>query len=172
MSKINGTAIYTAFREMKTEKPLVDKDYLLIRIGDKCAWTFAEIPEIPMPKSSFGMLKVKGKIDDYEFSNVHLMPIGNGLIGLAVKAAIRKKIKKQAGDIVHITLYEDKTPLIILEELLLCLSYEEGALEKFETYSDGQKKAFIDWINSAKTEQTKVDRMAKAMGMVQNGEKF
>lgn len=157
---------------MKQEKPLTDKDYLLITIGGKCAWTFAEIPEIPMPKSSFGMLKVKGKIDDYEFSNTHLMPIGNGHVGLAVKAEIRKKIKKQAGDTVHITLYEDNTPMIIPEELLLCMEDEEGLIQKFENYTPGQKKAFIDWINSAKTEQTQAKRIAKTIIMVQNGEKF
>jgi len=157
---------------METEKPLVDKDYLLIKIGDKCAWTFAEIPEIPMPKTSFGMFKVKGKIDDYEFSNFNMMPLGNGNIGLPIKSAIRKKLKKQAGDTVHITLYEDKTPLIIPEDLLLCMEDEEGVLEKFEKYSDGQKKAFIDWINSAKTEQTQAERIAKTITMVQNGEKF
>ena len=43
---------------MKTEKPLVDKDYVLGKIE---SWTFVEIPEIPMPKTPFGMLKVKGK---------------------------------------------------------------------------------------------------------------
>lgn len=154
------------------EKPLTDKDYLLITIGDKCAWTFAEIPEIPMPKTSFGMLKVKGKIDDYEFFNTHLMPLGNGHVGLAVKAGIRKKIKKQAGDTVHITLYEDKAPLIVPEELLLCMEDEDGLMEKFNKYTDGQKKAFIDWINSAKTEQTQAERIAKTIGMVQKGEKF
>ncbi|MCD8176477.1 MAG: DUF1905 domain-containing protein [Tannerellaceae bacterium] len=58
---------------MEAEKPLVDNEYLLIKVGEKMAWTFAEIPEIPMPKKSFGMLKVKGKIDDYEFSGAHLM---------------------------------------------------------------------------------------------------
>lgn len=157
---------------MKEEKPLVDKDYLLIKVGDACAWTFAEMPEIPMPKTSFGMLKVKGKIDDYEFSNTHLMPLGNGNVGLAIKVAIRKKIKKQAGDTVHITLYEDRTPLIVPEELLLCMEYEDGLIEKFEAYTDGQKKAFIDWINSAKTEQTQAERIAKTIVMVQNGEKF
>ena len=139
---------------MNTEKPLVDKDYLLITIGDKCAWTCAEIPEIPMPKTSFGMVKVKGKIDDYEFSGTNLMPMGNGHVGLAIKSAVRKKIRKQAGDMVHITLYEDKTPLIIPEELILCMKNEEGVLEKFESYANGQKKAFIDWINSSKTEHT------------------
>ena len=81
---------------MKTEKPLVDKDYVLDKIE---SWTFVEIPEIPMPKTPFGMLKVKGKIDNYEFSNVHLMPIGNGHIGLAVKSEIRKKITlRKAGN--------------------------------------------------------------------------
>lgn len=157
---------------MEIEKPLVDKEYSLFKIGGKCAWTFVEIPEIPMPKTPFGMLKVRGKIDNYEFSNTHLMPIGNGHIGLAIKAAIRKKIKKEAPDTVHITLYEDKTLLIVPEELLLCMKYEDRALEKFEAYTDGQKKAFVDWINSAKTEQTKVERIAKTIEMVQKGEKF
>ena len=143
---------------MKTEKPLVDKDYVLDKIE---SWTFVEIPEIPMPKTPFGMLKVKGKID-----------IGNGHIGLAVKSEIRKKIKKQAPDIVHITLYEDNTPLIIPEELLLCMENEEGLLDKFEKYKHGQKKAFIDWINSAKTEQTKANRIAKTITMIQKNEKI
>jgi uncharacterized protein YdeI (YjbR/CyaY-like superfamily) len=118
------------------------------------------------------MFKVKGKIDDYEFSNFNMMPLGNGNIGLPIKSAIRKKLKKQAGDTVHIIFYEDKTPLIILEDLLLCMEDEEGILEKFEKYSNGQKKAFIDWINSAKTEQTQAERIAKTIIMVQNGEKF
>jgi hypothetical protein len=157
---------------MKIEKPLVDKDYLLFKTEGKGAWTFVEIPEIPMPKAAFGMLKVKGKIDDYEFSNMHLMPIGNGHLGLAIKSEIRKKIRKEAPDMVHITLYEDKTPLIIPQELLLCMEYEDGVLEKFETYSDGQKRAFIDWINSARTEQTKIDRIAKTIVMIQNSKKF
>lgn len=150
-------------------KPLVDKDYQLAKTG---SWTFVEIPEIVMPKTPFGMMKVKGKIDDYELPKATLMPIGNGNVGLPIKAAIRKKIRKEAPDMVHITLYEDRTALIIPEELLLCMKYEDGALEKFEAYSDGQKKAFIDWINSAQTEQTKVNRIAKTITMVQNGEKF
>lgn len=52
------------------------------------------------------------------------------------------------------------------------MEYEDGVLEKFEIYTDGQKKAFINWINSAKTEQTKADRITKTITMVQKGEKF
>lgn len=41
-------------------KPLVDKDYELIKTEAKGGWIFAELPEIPMPKVSFGMLRIKG----------------------------------------------------------------------------------------------------------------
>lgn len=118
------------------------------------------------------MLKIKGVIDDYKFSNVRLMPLGNGNLFLAVKSEIRKKIKKQAGDMVHITLYKDKEPMVIPEELILCMKYEIGILKRFEFYSDGEKKAFIEWIYSAKTEETKTDRIAKTMVMIQNGERL
>lgn len=154
------------------DKELVNKDYLLQKFEGKGGWTYAEIPEIPMPKTSFGMLKVKGKIDSYEFSNVRLMPLGNGHLMLTIKSEIRKKIKKQAGDTVHIILYEDNMPTQIPEELILCMKYEDGIFEKFEGYSDSEKKAFIDWIYSAKTEQTKAGRIAKTIHMVQRGEKF
>jgi len=154
------------------EKALADKDYLLQKFEGKGGWTYAEIPEIPMPKTSFGMLKVKGKIDNYEFSNVRLMPLGNGHLMLTIKTEMRKKIKKQAGDTVHIILYEDNMPTEIPEELTLCMKYEDGILEKFEKYSDSEKKAFIDWIYSAKTEKTKAGRIAKTIGMIQKDEKF
>jgi len=154
------------------EKPLVDKDYLLQKFEFKGGWTYVEIPEISMSKISFGMLKVRGKIDDYEFSNVHLMPLGNGHLMLTVKSEIRKKIKKQAGDTAHVVLYEDNMRTEIPEELILCMKYEDGALEKFEIYSDAEKKSFINWIYSAKTEKTKINRIAKTIIMIQKGEKF
>ncbi len=156
---------------MKTDKPLVDKEYLLFKTEGKGGWTFTEIPEIKMPKTAFGMLKVKGKIDSYEFSGVHLMPIGNGHVGLAVKAEVRKKINKQAGDMVHITLYEDTTPFLIPEELISCMELEEGVKEKFNTCSHSRKKKFIDWIYSARTEQTKAERIAQTINRIQNDRK-
>lgn len=157
---------------MKREEPLVDKEYQLQRPDYKGAVTYVEIPEIPMAKAPFGMLKVRGKIDDHEFSNVHLMPLGNGNLVLAVKAELKKKLKKEAPDTVHVTIYADDTPLIVPEDLLLCMEDEAGLAEKFQSYANGQKKAFVDWINSAKTQQARIDRIAKTIVMVQRGEKF
>ena len=157
---------------MKTLKPLVDKNYLLQKFEGKGGWTFAEIPEIPMPKTSFGMLKVKGKIDNYEFSDVRLLPLGNGHLFMAVNLQLRRKIDKHAGDIVHIVIYNDDLPTMIPEELALCMNFEDGVMDKFQFYNDGEKKAFVNWIYSAKTEQTKIDRIAKTIMMIQNNEKF
>ena len=55
----------------------------------------------------FGWVKVRGFIDEFELKQYKLMPMGAGKLFLPVNAAIRKKIKKQAGDTVKIVLYPD-----------------------------------------------------------------
>lgn len=145
------------------EKPLVNKKYLLEKFPGKGGWTYTEIPEIPMGKASFGMLKVKGFIDDLEIKKYHLMPSGKGTLFLSVKAEIRKKIKKQAGDYVHIILYPDNEPLEVPNELLLCLRDDPEALQLFNSLNESEQHNYVKWIYSAKTDQTKVDRIAKTL---------
>lgn len=98
------------------------------------------------------------------------MPMGNGQLFLPVKAEIRKKIKKQAGDYVTVILYLDDTPVELPEELKLCLQNEPNAYETFCSYTDGEQKAFIDWIYSAKKEETKVERIVKTLKKLEKGE--
>ena len=84
---------------------LVNKEYQLKKFPGKGGWTFAGIPEVPQDKNApFGWVKVCGSIDDYELKYYKLMPMGNGKLFLPVKAAIRKKIGKNAGDFVRIKL--------------------------------------------------------------------
>ena len=45
----------------------------------------------------------------------------------------------------------------------------KDAQEKIEAYNNVQKKAFVDWVNSTKTEQTKADRITKIIIMAMNG---
>ena len=52
------------------------------------------------------------------------------------------------------------------------MQHEEDAQEKIEAYNNVQKKAFVDWVNSTKTEQTeqtKADRITKIIIMAMNG---
>lgn len=149
-------------------KPLINKKYTLERFEGKGGWTFARIPEIPPDKKAhFGWVKVRGTIDGYEIRKYHLMPMGNGNLFLPVKAEIRKKIKKDAGDKVHIILYPDNEPLEMPEEMLLCLQDEPSALEFFNSLSESDRKFYIDYIYSAKKDETKVDRMAKSINRLQ-----
>lgn len=152
---------------------LVHKSYLLQKFPGKGGWTYAAIPEIAQDKNSrFGWVRVKGFIDDFEIKNYHLMPMGNGQLFFPIKAEIRKKINKKEGDWVSITLYADTDPIAIPEELALCLKEDAVAYDTFLSYPDGEKKAFIDWIYAAKTDQTKVDRIVKTLNKLVKGERF
>ena len=158
---------------METEKPLVNRKYLLEKYPGKGGWTYAAIPEVLQDKSSpFGWVKVRGWIDNFEIKNYKLMPMGNGKLFLPVKAEIRKKIGKKEGDWVNITLYPDTNPIEIPEEFLDCLKTDPIAFEIFSSYTDGQKKEFIDWIYSAKTESTKVERIAETLNKLLKREKL
>ncbi len=158
---------------MKSKKALVDKSYLLEKFSGKGGWTYARIPEILQNKHTpFGWVTVKGSIDNFELKNYKLMPMGNGQLFLPVRAEIRKKIGKQAGDYVHITLFEDNTGVTIPEELLACLEQEPKALATFTKLSQGQQKEYIDWIYSAKTDAKKVERIAECLNRLTQGKAF
>jgi hypothetical protein len=154
-------------------KPLVDKRFKLERFQGKGGWTYARIPQIVQDKSKkFGWVKVRGSIDGYEIRKYQLMPMGNGKLFLPVKAEIRKKIKKDEGDFVHIILYPDNEPLEVPEEMLLCLRDEPAALKFFQSLSESEQKFYIQWVYSAKREETKIDRLAKSVNRLQRGLKM
>ena len=136
-------------------------------------WTYTEIPEIMPDKSSpFSWVKVKGSIDGFEISKYHLMPSGKGTLMLAVKSEIRKKIKKEAGDYVHVILYPDNEPIEIPEELLLCLQEDTEALQFFNSLNENEQYNYVKWIYSAKTDQTKVNRIAETLNRFSKHQKF
>lgn len=154
-------------------KPLIDKKYLLEKFPGKGGWTFARIPDIPQDrKAYFGWVKVRGTIDGYEIRKYHLMPMGDGKLFLPVKAEIRKQIKKNEGDYVHVVLYPDNEPLEIPEEFLLCLQEEPKALQFFKSLTESEQKFYIQWIYSAKKEETKINRLAKSINRLLKGLKM
>ena len=146
------------------DKPLVDNNYVLEKYPGKGGWTYARIPEIPQNKKSyFGWVKVRGRIDNYEIKKFNLMPMGNGQLFLSVRAEIRKAIKKQAGDTVHIVLYHDEEPSDVPGEWRDCLAEEPKASDYFFSLNESEQKSFLDWIYSAKTDETKVARMGQCI---------
>ncbi len=155
------------------EKPLINKKLLLELFPGKGGWTFARVPYIkPDKKTKFGWRKVKGTIDGYEIKKYSLMPVKGGGLFLAVKAEIRKQIKKQAGDYVQVILFSDNVPIEIPEEMLLCIKEEPLAMKFFNSLSEGEQKFYVQWIYSAKKEETKINRLAQTINKLLKRQKL
>jgi len=71
----------------------------------KGGWTYVIMAGSAKFFGTKGLVKVRGTIDGYPFRS-SFMAIGNGTHKLPVKADIRKKIGKEVGDRVTITLKE------------------------------------------------------------------
>lgn len=153
--------------------PLVDKLFVLERFLGKGGWTFIEISSLPKNgDNAFGTVKVKGTIDSFEISDYTLMPRGNGNLLLAVKAEIRKAIGKEEGDSVRVVLYKDEGEFEIPEEFRRALEAEPGVFEKFSAYKKWEQRLCIKWIYSAKREETKRERIIRAIFRITRREKL
>lgn len=140
--------------------------------GEKTGWTYIEIPAgivqqlKPGNKKTF---RVKGKLDSFSIKAVAIMPRGDGSFILAVNAAMRKGIGKRKGAMLKVQLQEDKAEIPFNAELLECLKDDPDAEAHWNTLTKGHKAYFSKWIDSAKTEATKTNRLAKTLGALAKG---
>ena len=134
--------------------------------GEKTGWTYIEIPAAiaqklnPNNKKGF---RVKGKLDDYEFSMIALLPMGGGDFIMALNAGMRKAIKKQKGAVLKVKIDVDTNEIKPPEELIECLQDEPEAFDYFNSLPKGHQNYFTNWINSAKTDPTKAKRIAATL---------
>jgi Bacteriocin-protection, YdeI or OmpD-Associated/Domain of unknown function (DUF1905) len=145
--------------------------------GEKTGWTFVEIPEklaqelFPGNKKSF---RIKGKLDDLAIVAQALIPIGGGNFILPLKAELRKQLGKRMGEkiILHITRDTNPDPVPMPEDFAACLEDEPDAAENFTKLPKSHQHYYIRWFNSAKTEQTRVKRMAQAIVALSKGKHY
>jgi hypothetical protein len=135
--------------------------------GEKTGWTYIDIPADlaqqlkPGNKKSF---RVKGMLDGFPIKGVALMPMGEGAFIMAINAGMRKGIHKSAGAMLTVTLEIDPNVAIeIPDDLQECFEFEPEALEYFNTLPPGHRRYFVTWINSAKTEPTRANRIANTI---------
>jgi hypothetical protein len=69
------------------------------------AWTCVVMSDVPRLFGTRGLVKIRGAIDGEPFTGA-LMAQGDGTHRLPVKAALRKAIRKEAGDTVHVRIDE------------------------------------------------------------------
>ena len=128
-----------------------------------------EFPYNLKEETGKGRLKVKATFDGVEYRGSIVSMGGKYIIG--IKKEIRKKIKKEVDDNVQVVIEEDLEPreVDVPNEFEAELS-KHGLLPKFNNLSYTHKREFVNWINSAKRETTKVSRITKAIEKLRKGE--
>ncbi|MEP7257394.1 MAG: YdeI/OmpD-associated family protein [Flavitalea sp.] len=134
--------------------------------GEKTGWTYIAIPSgiagriKPGHKKSF---RVKGSLDDYAFEGVSLLPMGEGNFIMPLNGAIRKAIHKRKGAKLRVRMEEDNKPLKPPAGFMESLQDEPEALAYFNSLAGSHRNYFMKWIAAAKTEQTRIRRIALAV---------
>jgi len=133
---------------------------------EKTGWTYLEILAEIVEKLKPGykkIFRVKGKLDNFKIDSVAIMPMGDGSFIMPFNAALRKGTGKRKGAMLTASLEADNAPVKLNEDFIACLEDEPDAVKFFNTLSGSHKNYFSKWIDSAKTEPTKIKRIALAV---------
>lgn len=104
--------------------------------------------------------RVTGKLDNLAIEKIALQPTGDGNFYMPLNATIRKKLRKEAGATVNVQIAVDQEPPQINAVLLECLQDEPVARANFDALKRSHQLYFSNWVNSAKTAETKANRIA------------
>jgi hypothetical protein len=134
--------------------------------GEKTGWTYIVIPAAianqikPDTRTSY---RVKGKLDELLIEQVALLPMGEGDFIIPINGTMRKAIRKEEGATIDVALILDTSAFKLSEDLLICLEDEPKALEKFNSLAPSHQKYYSNWIEDAKTIETKTKRISQAV---------
>ena len=135
--------------------------------GEKTGWTYIEVPADiaqqlnPGNKKSF---RVRGMLDGFAVAGMALMPMGEGNFIMALKAEVRKGIRKNAGAMLQAKLEVDTDYKVeIPAELQECFDFEPDALEFYNSLPKSHREYFLKWINDAKTSETRAKRIVNTV---------
>ena len=140
--------------------------------GEKTGWTYIDVPAdqaSQLKQNNRLGFRVKGKLDAYRFEGLALIPMGKGDFILPLNATIRKQIHKGKGAMLKVQLAEDKKPYVLNADLMASLDDEPAARKHFDSLSNSHRNYFSKWIDSAKTEETKIKRIAMAVNALMKG---
>jgi len=145
----------------------------LIGRGPGNAWTFLPIPfDVQKAFGSKARVSVIGTINGFPFRN-SLMPEGDGTHSMMINKELQKGAKVAAGDTVAVVIELDKTPrtVTVPDDLRDILAKHKPAETVFAKLAYSHKKAFLDWIDSAKRPETRVKRLKETIDMLETGKR-
>jgi Bacteriocin-protection, YdeI or OmpD-Associated/Domain of unknown function (DUF1905) len=141
--------------------------------GPGNAWTCLPIPfDVEKAFGSKARVSVVGTINGFPFRN-SLMPEGDGTHSMMVNKELQKGAKATAGHTVAVVIELDKMPrsVTVPDDLKVILAKHKPAETAFTKLAYSHKKAFLDWIDSAKKPETRAKRLKETIEMLEAGKR-
>ncbi|APR01850.1 YdeI/OmpD-associated family protein [Clostridium botulinum] len=131
--------------------------------------TYVEIPFDVEKEFAAKRVKVLVKFENEQYRG-SIVNMGLSCYIIGITKEIRNKIDRTYGDIIKVELQKDEEERIVIvpEEFKVKLSNNKIANDFYESLSYSQKRKYIQWITSAKKEETKVKRMKEAIVKLEN----
>lgn len=136
-------------------KKIIENKHLVLQYKKGYgAWTYhLVIPGTASLEGKWGDLKVSGRIDDYELSEMNLAPRGDQDKMISVNKTIRESIGKTGGDMVTVTLFlHSKRPLIDKAEVIKCFE-DAGVKNAFLNLDTHKRDSIIEQLTSLRSEE-------------------
>ena len=116
--------------------------------------------------------RVKATIDGVPYRGL-LTRMGTEHHLLIILKEIREKIGKSFGDEVTITVEPDTEPRVleVPKDLMQELKKDKEAKAFFDRLSYTHQREYVTWITQAKKEETRQNRLTKAIAMLKQGKK-
>lgn len=126
------------------------------------------VPEVYGTKAQ---VKVRGTIEGYPYRGL-IANMGEGHC-MVVKKEIRQAIGKSSGDTVKVVMDIDTEPRIVAvpEDFQQALDKDPKVKKLFDKFSYSHKKEYVEWIEGAKKQETRENRMKKAIEMIAESRK-
>jgi hypothetical protein len=133
---------------------------------------FVEVPFDVEAEFGAKKPKIRATIDGVPYRGL-LSRMGTDYHMLIVLKEIREKIGKTFGDEVTVTVEPDTEPRVleIPDDLLKELKKDKEARAFFDRLSYTHQKEYVNWITEAKKEETRRNRIVKAIEMLKQGKR-
>jgi hypothetical protein len=137
-------------------------------------WTFVTVPfNVQTEFKEKGQVRVKGTVNSVAFRS-SLMPHGNGKHFLVVNRSIREQAGVRAGDMVKAVIERDTKARVVNlpNDFKRALARNARAKAGYEKLAYSHKKAYVEWIESAKKEETRVKRIKTSLANIAAGKQL
>lgn len=133
---------------------------------------FVEIPFDVEKEFGSKRPKIRAMIEGVPYRGI-LSRMGTEHHMLIILKSIREQVGKTFGDEVEITVEPDTEPRVIEipAELKKAFKIEKEAKAFFEKLSYTHQKEYVTWINEAKRNETRQNRIVKTIEMLKKGKR-